>query len=171
MSPQAALPVSQLRVGLGYDIHRLVKGRALILGGVRIPFEKGLSGHSDADVVCHAVSDALLGGAALGDIGTHFSPDDPVWKDADSLFLLRLVLNKVKKSGFAPVNVDATLIAEKPRITPHVKTMRTNLAKALGLPLWAVSVKATTHEGLGTLGKGQGMACLAIALLQGMGKR
>lgn len=171
MSPTVSFPFSQFRIGLGYDIHRLVKGRALILGGVKIPFEKGLSGHSDADVICHAVSDALLGAAALGDIGTHFPVDDSVWKDADSLFLLRLVLNKVKKSGMSPVNVDATLIAEKPRITPHVKAMRTNLAKALGLPLWAVSVKATTNEGLGSLGKGQGMACLAIALLQGRGKR
>lgn len=171
MSPTASLPSSQFRVGLGYDIHRLVKGRPLILGGVRIPHDKGLSGHSDADVICHAVADALLGAAALGDIGTHFPNDDPVWKGADSLFLLRMVLNKVKRSGLLPVNVDATLIAEKPKIAPHVKAMRTNLAQALGLPLWAVSIKATTNEGLGSLGKGQGMACLAVALLQGRGRR
>jgi len=157
---------SQLRVGLGYDIHRLAKGRPLILGGVRIPYEKGLSGHSDADVICHAVADALLGAAALGDIGTHFPDDDPVWKGADSRFLLQLVLSKVKRARLLPVNVDATLIAEKPRIAPYAKTMRANIARVLGLPLWAVSVKATTHEGLGSLGKGLGMACLAVALLQ-----
>ncbi len=157
---------SQLLVGLGYDIHRLAKGRPLILGGVRIPHDQGLSGHSDADVICHAVADALLGAAALGDIGTHFPNDDPVWKNADGLFLVQLVLNKVRKAGLIPVNMDATLIAEKPKIAPYVKAMRANIARVLGLPLWAVSVKATTHEGLGSLGKGLGMACLAIALLQ-----
>jgi 2-C-methyl-D-erythritol 2,4-cyclodiphosphate synthase len=171
MNSISQLPASQLRVGLGYDIHRLTKGRPLILGGVNIPHDQGLSGHSDADVVCHAIADALLGAAALGDIGTHFPNDDPVWKGADSLFLLRLVLNKVKKAGLQPVNVDATLIAERPKIAAHAKAMRTNLARALGLPMWAVSIKATTNEGLGSLGKGQGMACLAVALLQGREKR
>ncbi len=157
---------SQLLVGLGYDIHRLAKGRPLILGGVRIPHDQGLSGHSDADVICHAVADALLGAAALGDIGTHFPNDDPVWKNADGLFLVQLVLNKVRKAGLIPVNMDATLIAEKPKIAPYVKAMRANIARVLGLPLWAVSVKATTNEGLGSLGRGLGMACLAVALLQ-----
>jgi len=157
---------AHLRIGLGYDIHPLVKGRPLILGGVRVPFAQGLSGHSDADVISHAIADSLLGAAALGDIGTHFPNDDPVWKGADSLFLLQLVLNKIKRAGLIPANVDATLIAEKPKIASHVKAMRTNIARALSLPLWAVSVKATTNEGLGALGRGQGMACLAVALLQ-----
>jgi 2-C-methyl-D-erythritol 2,4-cyclodiphosphate synthase len=163
--PIPSLP-SSFRVGLGYDVHRLVKGRPLVLGGVRLPFEKGLSGHSDADVICHAIADALLGAAALGDIGLHFPNDDPLWKNADSLFLLHLVLGKVKKAGYLPVNVDATLIAERPKIGPHLKAMRSNLGGALGLPMGAVSVKATTHEGLGALGRGQGMACLAVALVR-----
>jgi 2-C-methyl-D-erythritol 2,4-cyclodiphosphate synthase len=163
--PLRLLP-SPFRIGLGYDIHRLAKGRALVLGGVRIPFDRGLSGHSDADVICHAIADSLLGAAALGDIGVHFPNDDPLWKNADSLFLLHLVIGKVRKAGYLPVNVDATLIAERPKIGPHVKAMRSNLGEALGLPMGAVSVKATTNEGLGSLGKGQGMACLAVALLQ-----
>jgi 2-C-methyl-D-erythritol 2,4-cyclodiphosphate synthase len=162
---------SPFRIGLGYDVHRLVKGRPLVLGGVSIPFEKGLSGHSDADVICHAVADALLGAAALGDIGRHFPNDDPLWKDAASLFLLHLVLGKVKKAGYLPVNVDATLIAERPKIGPHVKAMRTHLGEALGLPIGAVSVKATTHEGIGAMGRGQGMACLAVAFLQSKGRK
>jgi 2-C-methyl-D-erythritol 2,4-cyclodiphosphate synthase len=166
MIPSPSPLGAKLRIGFGYDIHRLAKGRALILGGVRIPFDRGLSGHSDADVICHAVADALLGAAALGDIGTHFPNDDPVWKDADSLFLLTLVIDRVRKAGYLPVNVDATLISEKPKIAAYARTMRSHIGKALRLPVSAVSVKATTNEGLGTLGRCQGMACLAVALLQ-----
>jgi 2-C-methyl-D-erythritol 4-phosphate cytidylyltransferase/2-C-methyl-D-erythritol 2,4-cyclodiphosphate synthase len=155
-----------LRVGYGWDVHRLVPGRALVLGGVAIPSERGLLGHSDADVLCHAVMDACLGAAALGDIGTHFPPDDPRFAGADSLQLLRRVAALVAEAGWAVGNVDATVIAEAPRLAPHVPAMRAALAGALGVAPATVSVKATTAEGLGALGAGEGIAAHATASLR-----
>jgi 2-C-methyl-D-erythritol 2,4-cyclodiphosphate synthase len=149
-----------LRVGIGYDSHRFEAGRRLVLGGVEIDHPQGLAGHSDADVLTHAVIDALLGAAGLGDLGEHFPADDDRWRDADSLDLLRTVL------GMLPsviVNVDATLIAEQPALKPYRAEMERNLSQALGAP---VSVKATTNEGLGWIGRGEGIACVAIALLE-----
>ncbi len=154
-----------MRVGLGYDVHRLVTGRPLVLGGVTVPFERGLLGHSDADVICHAVGDALLGAAALGDLGSHFPDDDPCWKDISSLKLLGEVKSLVREKGFQIINIDATLVAERPRIGAHVPKMRQHLAKALEIPVEQVSIKATTTEGLGFAGSGQGMAAYAVALV------
>ncbi len=154
-----------MRIGSGYDVHRLVPGRRLILGGVDVPWEKGLLGHSDADVLTHAVADALLGAAALGDIGHLFPDTDPRWEGADSLLLLREVVRAVGEAGFTPVNLDATLIAQRPKIAPYVPQMRENLAAACGLPVSAVSVKATTEEGLGFTGAGEGMSASAVCLL------
>ncbi|MCK4271200.1 2-C-methyl-D-erythritol 2,4-cyclodiphosphate synthase [bacterium] len=154
-----------MRVGLGYDVHRLVAGRPLVLGGVTVPFEKGLLGHSDADVICHAVGDALLGAAALGDLGSHFPDDDPRWKDISSLKLLGEVKSLVREKGFQIVNIDATLVAERPRIGSHVPKMRQHLAEALEMPVEQVSIKATTTEGLGFAGSGQGMVAYAVALV------
>ena len=156
-----------VRTGIGYDVHRLVPGRPLVLGGVRIPHPLGLEGHSDADVLLHAVADALLGAAALGDIGRHFPPGDPAYRDADSRDLLARVAALVAEAGFAVANVDATVVAEAPRIGPHAAGMRAAIAGALGLPVEAVSVKATTNEGLGSLGRGEGIAALAVATLVG----
>ena len=147
------------RVGIGYDSHRLTAGRRLVLGGVEIEHEQGLEGHSDADVVTHAVIDAVLGAAGLGDLGTHFPPDDDRWRDADSLDLLRIALGLL--SG-PVVNVDATVICEAPRLGPYRAQMEANLAEALGAP---VSVKATTNEGMGFVGRGEGIACIAVALV------
>ena len=155
-----------LRIGQGYDIHRFAPGRALVLGGVTIPHPVGLLGHSDADVLCHAVADALLGAMADGDIGTHFSDRDPRWKDADSLDLLRRVAERVRQHGGMVQNVDATLLAEAPRIALHAAAMRTNLGAALGISATRVSIKATTLEGLGALGRGEGIAAFAVALLE-----
>jgi len=154
-------------VGFGYDVHPLVAGRRLVLGGVEISHDRGLLGHSDADALSHAVADALLGAAALGDIGEHFPADDPQWQDADSLEILRQVLSKVRASGLRPVNVDATVIAEEPRLLPHLAAMREKLSAALGLELDAVSVKATRAEGLGSLGRREGIAAHAVVLLAG----
>jgi len=151
------------RVGIGYDVHAFAAGRPLVLGGVAVPHERGLAGHSDADVLLHAVADALLGAAALGDIGRHFPPGDPRFKDADSRDLLREAARLVAAAGFVPLNVDATLIAEAPPISPHVPAMRAAIAACLGLVEGAVSVKATTNEGLGALGRGEGIAALATA--------
>ncbi|MFQ5742678.1 MAG: 2-C-methyl-D-erythritol 2,4-cyclodiphosphate synthase [Acidobacteriota bacterium] len=156
---------SRLRVGHGYDIHPLVKGRKLVLGGVEIPNERGLAGHSDADALAHAVADALLGAAALGDIGQHFPGDDSRWRDADSMELLQTVKVRVHEAGYRPSSVDATLIAESPALAPHLRRMREQLAASLGLPLTAVSVKATRAEGIGGLGRGEGIAAHAVALL------
>ncbi len=148
-----------MRIGVGYDSHRFAPGRRLVLGGVEIEHELGLEGHSDADVLTHAVIDALLGAAGLGDLGAHFPPDDERWRDADSLDLLRTVLGML--SG--PVtNVDATVISEQPRLGAHRTEMERNLSEALGAP---VSVKATTNEGMGFVGRGEGMACIAVALI------
>lgn len=154
-----------VRIGYGYDVHRLVEGRPLVLGGVRIPHERGLLGHSDADVLTHAVIDALLGAAALGDIGAHFPDTDEVWRGADSLHLLETVVARVRAAGFAVGNVDATVVLERPKLRPHVEAMRENLARALGVEVGRVSVKATRGEGMGFVGRAEGAAAHAVCLL------
>ena len=155
-----------MRIGHGYDVHRLVEGRPLILGGVDIPFEKGLLGHSDADVLAHAVMDAVLGAAALGDIGQHFPDSDPAYAGADSLALARHVAELVRAAGWQVGNIDATILCQRPKLAPHIPAMRQNLAGAFGLPVAAVSVKATTEEHLGFTGEGLGIAAHAVALIQ-----
>lgn len=155
-----------MRIGHGYDVHRLDAGRKLIIGGVEIPFEKGLLGHSDADVLLHAVCDALLGAAALGDIGKHFPPSDPAFKDADSRVLLREVNNLITQKGYRVINVDATVLAEKPKMLPFILNMRKNISEDLNISLDDVSVKATTEEGLGFTGEGKGIAAHAVCLLK-----
>ncbi|MGN0542478.1 MAG: 2-C-methyl-D-erythritol 2,4-cyclodiphosphate synthase [Acutalibacteraceae bacterium] len=155
-----------LRIGQGYDVHRLVSGRRLVVGGVEIPHETGLLGHSDADVLLHAISDALLGAAAMGDIGCLFPDNDSRFKDADSLLLLSAVAEKLKESGFSIVNIDCTLIAQKPKMRPYIDEMRANIARACGISVEFVSVKATTEEGLGFSGREEGMAAQAICLIE-----
>ena len=155
-----------MRIGHGYDVHRLVEGRALILGGVKIPYEKGLLGHSDADVLLHAVSDALLGAAGLGDIGRHFPDTDPAYKDADSLKLLICVAQKVQAAGYKVGNVDVTVIAQKPKLKDYIPQMQKNIAAALGVAESQINVKATTEEQLGFTGDGSGMSCHAVCLLE-----
>jgi len=154
-----------MRIGQGFDVHALVAGRRLVMGGVEIPHAKGLAGHSDADVLLHALCDALLGAAALGDIGMHFPDSDPKYSDIDSRELLRSVAKKVGLAGYRIVNVDATIIAEAPRMSPHVPKMIGNIAADLGLNPSQVNLKATTTEGLGYTGRGEGIAAQAIALL------
>lgn len=154
-----------LRIGHGYDVHRLTEGRKCIIGGVEIPYEKGLLGHSDADVLIHAVMDALLGAAALGDIGTHFPDTNPEYKDADSLELLWKVNRLLKKHGFSVNNVDATILAEAPKMRPFISDMRKNIAHNLNISPDCVSVKATTEEGLGFTGAGEGIAAHAVCLI------
>lgn len=155
-----------MRVGHGYDVHRLVPERRLILGGVDIPYEKGLLGHSDADVLTHALMDALLGAAALGDIGKLFPDNDDRFLGADSVALLREVCRVLKEKGYRVGNVDCTLLAQRPKLAPYIPRMRENLSAAMGLPLDCVSVKATTEEGLGFTGDGSGMAAHAVALVE-----
>ena len=155
-----------MRVGMGYDVHKLVEGRDLIMGGVKIPYEKGLLGHSDADVLLHAISDALLGAAALGDIGKHFPDTDPKYKGADSLKLLEHVGNLIEEKLYVIGNIDATIIAQRPKMAPHIPQMRENIAKALRIDVDQVNVKATTEEGLGFTGAGEGISSQAIVLLQ-----
>lgn len=155
-----------IRIGIGYDVHRLVEGRKLILGGVEVQFDKGLAGHSDADVLSHAIGDALLGAAALGDLGTHFPDTDEQYKGVSSLKLLHEIRTKLSAAGFKIVNVDATVVAERPKIAPHIAKMQENLAEALKLPKESVSVKATTTEGLGFTGKGEGISCYAVASVE-----
>ena len=155
-----------MRIGHGYDVHKLIEGRKLILGGVGIPFEKGLLGHSDADVLTHAVMDALLGAAALGDIGKLFPDTDPAYAGADSLMLLERVGERLAEAGYRVGNIDATLLAQRPKLAPHIPQMRANLAARLGLDVSQVSVKATTEEGLGFTGAGEGMAAHAVCLLE-----
>ncbi|MBE6965788.1 MAG: 2-C-methyl-D-erythritol 2,4-cyclodiphosphate synthase [Ruminococcaceae bacterium] len=155
-----------MRIGHGYDVHRLVEGRKLILGGVDIPYEKGLLGHSDADVLLHSISDALLGAAALGDIGKHFPPDDPDFLDADSLMLLGKVNSLLKENGYTVGNVDATVIAQRPKLLPYIEEMRKNIAAVLEVTLDCISVKATTEEKLGFTGSGEGIAAHAVALIE-----
>ena len=151
------------RFGMGYDVHRLVEGRKLILGGVDVPYEKGLLGHSDADVLLHAVSDAILGAAALGDIGTHFPDTDEQFKGADSGKLLAEVVRLVRAEGYAIGNVDATIVAQAPKLLPHIPRMRENIARLLGVAVGDVNVKATTEERLGVTGSGEGMSAYAVA--------
>ncbi len=155
-----------LRVGQGYDVHPLVEGRKLVLGGEEIPFERGLAGHSDADVLLHALGDALLGAAGLGDLGQHFPPGDPAWKDASSVDLLRRIAAMLSEAGWGVVNCDLTLIAEAPKLGPFREKIRERIGRLLGISPRAVGLKATTHEGLGALGRGEGMAALAVALLE-----
>lgn len=155
-----------IRIGHGYDVHRLVENRKLILGGVEIEYEKGLLGHSDADVLAHAVADALLGAAAMGDIGKHFPDTAAEYAGADSLVLLSKVVQKLAENGFSPVNIDATLLCQRPKLAPYITQMRENLAKAAGIDVADVSVKATTEEGLGFTGNGEGIAAHAVCLIQ-----
>ena len=157
--------ITDMRIGHGYDVHRLVKDRLLILGGVTIPHETGLLGHSDADVLTHAVMDALLGAMALGDIGKHFPDTDDKWKGADSLKLAEAVRDLVTRDGWSIGNVDATILAQAPKLAPHIPKMRENLAKALQIPVERISIKATTEEHLGFTGEKLGMAAHAVALM------
>ena len=156
-----------MRIGQGYDVHRLVEGRKLILGGVEIEYEKGLLGHSDADVLAHAIMDALLGAAARGDIGKLFPDSDPAHEGADSLRLLDEVCSRLRLAGYEVGNVDATVVAQRPKLAPHIGAMRTNLARAMGVDVSKVSVKATTEERLGFTGEGLGIAAQAVALIDG----
>lgn len=158
--------MTNLRIGHGYDVHRLADGRALVLGGVTVPYDKGLDGHSDADVLLHAVMDALLGAAALGDIGKLFPDSDERYRDISSVLLLAEVRKALAEAGFAVVNVDATLIAQAPKIGPYRDKMRRNIADALDVPAERISVKATTEEHLGFTGSGEGMAAHAVALVE-----
>lgn len=155
-----------LRIGSGFDIHRLVAGRPLVIGGVTIEHDKGLAGHSDADVLAHAVCDALLGAAALGDIGEHFPDTDPIWQGADSMELLSKVAGMLQENNWSIVNVDCTVIAQEPRLAPHRDAMRTNLAKSCGMDKSRVSVKATTAEGAGSVGRKESMAAQAVVMIQ-----
>lgn len=155
-----------MRIGHGYDVHAFAPGNHVDLGGVRIRCHVAVQAHSDGDVILHALCDALLGAAALGDIGRHFPDDDPRWREADSRTLLAHVMKVVRGQGWKPVNADCTVIAERPRIAPHVEAMCANIATALDLPLNAVNVKATTHEGIGGLGRGEGLAAHAVVLLE-----
>ena len=155
-----------MRIGHGYDVHKLVEGRDLILGGVKIPYEKGLLGHSDADVLLHAVSDALMGAAGLGDIGVHFPDTDPKYKGADSLLLLQTVGQKVKAQGYRISNIDVTMIAQRPKLKDYIPQMVQNIARVLELEPSRVNVKATTEEKLGFTGEGLGMSCHAVCLLE-----
>ena len=161
--------MTKLRVGHGYDVHRLVEGRALILGGVTVPFDRGLLGHSDADVLTHAVMDALLGAAALGDIGKLFPDSDAAYAGADSIALLERVTTLLREHGWQVGNVDATVVAQTPKLAPYIPEMRRRLAEAMGLDVDCVSVKATTEERLGFTGSGEGMAAHAVALVEKMG--
>lgn len=155
-----------MRVGIGYDIHPLVAGRRLVLGGVEIPFRCGLLGHSDADVLTHAIIDALLGAAALGDIGQHFPPGDATYKDISSLILLRQTAGLLEDRGWTVINIDATIVAQEPRLAPHLSQMQGRIAETLGLEAGTINVKAASPEGLGFIGVGQGMAACAVALIK-----
>jgi 2-C-methyl-D-erythritol 2,4-cyclodiphosphate synthase len=157
---------TNLRIGIGYDMHPLVKGRKLVLGGVKIPFTKGLEGWSDADVLIHALMDALLGAAALGDIGRHFPPGEAKYKDISSLVLLAEVAATLSEAHYKIVNVDTTVVAEKPRLSKYIDEMRQNLSKVLGISIGKVSVKASTNNGLGDIGRGKGIAAYAVAIIE-----
>ncbi len=159
--------MSPFRVGIGYDIHRLIEGRKLILGGVEIPHDRGLLGHSDGDSLTHAITDALLGAAALGDIGSHFSDRDPRWAGADSLVFLRHVRGLLEERGFEIVNVDATILAERPKMAPHISEMKVRLAGAMKISESQINVKAKTNEGLDAIGRGEAIAAQAVALIVG----
>lgn len=155
-----------MRIGIGIDVHRLVEGRKLIIGGVEMPYEKGLEGHSDADVLLHAISDALLGAAALGDIGKHFPNTDPAYKNIDSMILLKHVQKLLERHNYRTINVDAMILLEAPKLAPHIVQMRKNIARCLDIDVEAVSVKATTNEGLGYVGKGEGAVAHAVCLIE-----
>ncbi len=155
-----------MRVGMGYDVHRLVEDRKLILGGVEIDYEKGLLGHSDADCLVHAIMDALLGAACMGDIGKHFPDSDERYSGADSMQLMSEVRSMIEKAGFTIGNIDAVIIAQKPKMAPHIPLMRIKVANVLGIDESSVNIKATTEEGLGFTGEGKGIACQAVALLE-----
>lgn len=154
-----------MRIGMGYDVHRLVEGRALIIGGVEIPYEKGLLGHSDADVLLHAIMDALLGAAAMGDIGKHFPDTDPEYKGISSMVLMEKVGELLRENGFIIENIDATIIAQAPKMRPYIDSMRENIARVLEVDVSCVNVKATTEEGLGFTGSGEGISSQAICML------
>ena len=154
-----------MRIGIGYDVHRLVKGRKLILGGIEIPFAKGLLGHSDADVLIHAVCDALLGAAGSGDIGRHFPDTDPEFEGISSMELFQRIHKIIHAKGFSVINVDTTILAETPKLQPYLESMQKNIAGILGITQHSVNIKATTTEGLGIIGKGEGMAALSVALI------
>ncbi|MBI4849214.1 MAG: 2-C-methyl-D-erythritol 2,4-cyclodiphosphate synthase [Nitrospirae bacterium] len=154
-----------MRIGTGYDSHRLVEGRKLILGGVEIPFEKGLLGHSDADVLCHAIIDAIVGALGEGDIGRHFPDTDAKWKNASSIDLLTKTVELMKQKGFDIVNIDSTVIAEKPKLLPYIEKMKENISKA-GIPLYSINIKAKSNEGMGFTGRGEGIAAQAVCLLK-----
>ena len=156
-----------MRIGIGYDSHRLVKGRKLILGGVDIPFDKGLIGHSDADVLCHAIIDALLGAQGLGDIGNHFPNSDPLWKDASSIDLLAKIVSRIQQHGFTISWLDSVLILEKPKIAPYVQSMKENFSNA-GIPSEIINIKAKTNEGMGFIGRGEGIAAYAVCTLKAL---
>jgi 2-C-methyl-D-erythritol 2,4-cyclodiphosphate synthase len=158
--------VSDRRVGIGYDVHRLAADRPLVLGGVTIPFELGLLGHSDADVLTHAICDALLGAAGLGDIGTQFPDSDERYRGISSLRLLEKVVRFVREAGYVPANVDATIVAERPKLSPYLSTMKEAFGKALGLSTDRIGLKATTSEGLGALGRGDGIAAMAVCVIE-----
>jgi 2-C-methyl-D-erythritol 2,4-cyclodiphosphate synthase len=157
------------RIGQGYDVHELVEGRALIIGGVHVPYERGLLGHSDADVLLHAITDALIGAASMGDIGRHFPDNDKDFAGADSRVLLREAFSRVSEAGFAIANVDSTVIAQAPKLAPHIEAMRANIAEDLDLPVSRVNVKAKTNEKLGYLGRGEGIEAQAVVLLRRTG--
>jgi 2-C-methyl-D-erythritol 2,4-cyclodiphosphate synthase len=154
-----------LRIGVGYDSHRLVEGRRLILGGVHIPFQKGLLGHSDADVLCHAISDSIIGALGLGDIGKHFPDTDPQWKDASSIELLKRIIDLMRQKGFDLSWIDTTIITEEPKISPYIESMKEALSKS-GIPSGLINIKAKTNEGMGFIGRGEGIAALAVCLLR-----
>ncbi len=158
--------MSKMRVGIGIDFHRLEEGRPLTLGGVKVPHAKGLVGHSDADVLTHALCDALLGAAGLGDIGTHFPDTDQAYKGIASLKLLERVIGLLAKAGYRPINIDVVVIAQAPKLVPHFSAMQKNLAPILGLPSEALSLKATTSEGMGALGRGEGIGAMCVALIE-----
>jgi 2-C-methyl-D-erythritol 2,4-cyclodiphosphate synthase len=158
---------NKMRVGIGYDVHPLISGRRLVLGGINVPFAQGLSGWSDADVLTHAIIDALLGAAALGDIGSHFPPGEPQYKDISSLALLKTTGNKLVENGWRIVNVDATIVAEKPKLSDFIDRMRQQVSQTLGIASSQVSLKASTSAGLGFIGRGEGIAAYAIAMVQG----
>jgi len=155
-----------MRIGFGYDSHRLVKGRKLIIGGVEIPFEKGLEGHSDADVLCHAIIDSIIGALGFGDIGTHFPDTDPQWKDASSIDLLKKVVKLSRNNGLEISWIDSTVIAENPRLAPYINLMKDTICSGAGVPAGLINIKAKTNEGMGFIGKGEGMAAYAVCLLE-----
>jgi 2-C-methyl-D-erythritol 2,4-cyclodiphosphate synthase len=157
--------MSDMRIGIGYDSHRLVEGRKLVIGGVHIPFAKGLLGHSDADVLCHAIGDAILGALGLDDIGKHFPDTDPKWKDTSSIELLKRITEIMRKQGFAPLWFDTTVIAEEPKISPYTESMKEAMSRS-GIPPKLVNIKAKTNEGMGFVGRGEGIAAFAVCLLR-----